>query len=105
MQGAVGREPGACCIPTFVPWKSSDCALCRTCMLADSMAPTGPATGAEKAAGQQLSHPRSSCCLVVCPPMPAVILNSNLNMLLPNLWLWDMVDEFVYQFQSFCQYR
>lgn len=38
-------------------------------------------------------------------PPPAVILNSNLNMLLPNLWLWDMVDEFVYQFQSFCQYR
>lgn len=36
---------------------------------------------------------------------PAVILNSNLNMLLPNVWLWDMVDEFVYQFQSFCQYR
>lgn len=34
-----------------------------------------------------------------------MILNSNLNMLLPNLWLWDMVDEFVYQFQSFCQYR
>ncbi|PWA72631.1 eukaryotic translation initiation factor 3 subunit L [Artemisia annua] len=23
---------------------------------------------------------------------------------LPNQWLWDMVDEFVYQFQSFCQY-
>ncbi|XP_019416455.1 PREDICTED: uncharacterized protein LOC109327758 [Lupinus angustifolius] len=22
-----------------------------------------------------------------------------------NQWLWDMVDEFVYQFQSFCQYR
>ncbi|KAL4425846.1 hypothetical protein ABPG75_009862 [Micractinium tetrahymenae] len=35
----------------------------------------------------------------------SVILNSNLNMLLPNLWLWDMVDEFVYQFQSFCQFR
>ncbi|KAL4859842.1 Eukaryotic translation initiation factor 3 subunit L [Chlorella vulgaris] len=35
----------------------------------------------------------------------SVILSSNLNMLLPNLWLWDMVDEFVYQFQSFCQYR
>ena len=34
-----------------------------------------------------------------------VILNSNLNMQLPNGWLWDMVDEFVYQFQSFCQYR
>lgn len=26
-------------------------------------------------------------------------------MMLPNLWLWDMVDEFVYQFQSFSQYR
>ncbi|PRW58820.1 eukaryotic translation initiation factor 3 subunit L-like [Chlorella sorokiniana] len=35
----------------------------------------------------------------------SVILNSNLNMVLPNLWLWDMVDEFVYQFQSFSQYR
>ncbi|PSC76421.1 eukaryotic translation initiation factor 3 subunit L-like [Micractinium conductrix] len=35
----------------------------------------------------------------------SVILGSNLNMLLPNIWLWDMVDEFVYQFQSFCQYR
>jgi hypothetical protein len=35
----------------------------------------------------------------------AVILNQNLNIQLPNGWLWDMVDEFVYQFQSFCQYR
>lgn len=34
-----------------------------------------------------------------------VVLSGNLNMLLPNQWLWDMVDEFVYQFQSFCQYR
>ena len=34
-----------------------------------------------------------------------VVLSKNINMLLPNLWLWDMVDEFVYQFQSFCQYR
>ena len=24
---------------------------------------------------------------------------------LPNGWLWDMVDEFVYQFQSWQQYR
>jgi hypothetical protein len=24
---------------------------------------------------------------------------------LPNLWLWDMIDEFIYQFQNFCQYR
>lgn len=26
-------------------------------------------------------------------------------MQLPNGWLWGMVDEFVYQFQSFQQYR
>ncbi|KAJ1553301.1 Eukaryotic translation initiation factor 3 subunit L [Cladochytrium tenue] len=24
---------------------------------------------------------------------------------LPNQWLWDIIDEFIYQFQSFCQYR
>lgn len=34
-----------------------------------------------------------------------VILRGNLNMQLPNQWLWEMVDEFTYQFQSFHQYR
>ncbi|GAB2275700.1 hypothetical protein Dimus_010454 [Dionaea muscipula] len=34
-----------------------------------------------------------------------VVLIGVVNMQLPNQWLWDMVDEFVYQFQSFCQYR
>jgi translation initiation factor 3 subunit L len=34
-----------------------------------------------------------------------VILHGSVNMVLPNNWLWDMVDEFLYQFQSFCQYR
>jgi hypothetical protein len=24
---------------------------------------------------------------------------------LPIQWLWDIIDEFIYQFQSFCQYR
>eukprot|EP00126_Sphaerothecum_destruens_P015082 Sdes_comp8995_c0_seq1m408 len=24
---------------------------------------------------------------------------------LPNQWLWDITDEFIYQFQSFCQFR
>lgn len=24
---------------------------------------------------------------------------------LPNQWLWDIIDEFIYQFQSFSQYR
>ncbi|KAI7755431.1 hypothetical protein M8C21_027738 [Ambrosia artemisiifolia] len=34
-----------------------------------------------------------------------VVLHGVVNMQLPNQWLWDMVDEFVYQYQSFCQYR
>eukprot|EP01116_Phalansterium_solitarium_P004945 TRINITY_DN16187_c0_g1_i1.p1 TRINITY_DN16187_c0_g1~~TRINITY_DN16187_c0_g1_i1.p1 ORF type:complete len:532 (-),score=91.29 TRINITY_DN16187_c0_g1_i1:120-1715(-) len=29
----------------------------------------------------------------------------SINIALPNQWIWDMVDEFIYQFQSFCQYR
>ncbi|RKO91609.1 translation initiation factor 3 complex subunit L, partial [Blyttiomyces helicus] len=35
------------------------------------------------------------------------ILNSSdeLDLELPNQWLWDIIDEFIYQFQSFCQYR
>ena len=24
---------------------------------------------------------------------------------LPNLWLWDIIDEFVYQFQAYCLYK
>jgi len=28
-----------------------------------------------------------------------------LELELPNQWLWDMVDEFIYQFQAFCQFR
>ena len=27
------------------------------------------------------------------------------GLVLPNVWLWDMIDEFIYQFQSFCQFR
>lgn len=34
-----------------------------------------------------------------------LLLQSKVNMQLPNPWLWDMIDEFIYQFQSFCQYR
>jgi translation initiation factor 3 subunit L len=34
-----------------------------------------------------------------------VVLHGKVSMQLPNQWLWDMVDEFVYQFQSFCQFR
>jgi translation initiation factor 3 subunit L len=32
-------------------------------------------------------------------------LHGDANMQLPNLWLYEMVDEFVYQFQSFRQYK
>lgn len=28
-----------------------------------------------------------------------------ISLQLPNVWLWDIVDEFVYQFQSFCIYK
>ncbi len=28
-----------------------------------------------------------------------VLLSANVNMQLPNIWLWDMIDEFIYQFQ------
>ena len=24
---------------------------------------------------------------------------------LPNQWLWDLIDEFIYQFQTYCQFR
>ncbi|KAF9154773.1 hypothetical protein BG015_012030 [Linnemannia schmuckeri] len=35
------------------------------------------------------------------------ILNSEgpVALELPNQWLWDIIDEFIYQFQSFCNYR
>ncbi|KAL8567654.1 Eukaryotic translation initiation factor 3 subunit L [Nucella lapillus] len=35
------------------------------------------------------------------------ILNADgpVRMELPNQWLWDIIDEFIYQFQSFSQYR
>ncbi|VDP83331.1 unnamed protein product [Schistosoma mattheei] len=26
-------------------------------------------------------------------------------MVLPNQWLWDIIDEFLYQFQKFCSFR
>eukprot|EP01097_Dermamoeba_algensis_P006066 TRINITY_DN3824_c0_g1_i1.p1 TRINITY_DN3824_c0_g1~~TRINITY_DN3824_c0_g1_i1.p1 ORF type:complete len:571 (-),score=87.04 TRINITY_DN3824_c0_g1_i1:137-1804(-) len=35
------------------------------------------------------------------------ILNADIQtpVELPNQWIWDIVDEFIYQFQSFCQFR
>lgn len=36
-----------------------------------------------------------------------VIINAEepLDIELPNQWLWDIIDEFIYQFQSYIQYR
>uniref|UniRef100_A0A915E2P9 Eukaryotic translation initiation factor 3 subunit L n=1 Tax=Ditylenchus dipsaci TaxID=166011 RepID=A0A915E2P9_9BILA len=31
--------------------------------------------------------------------------NLPVSIQLPNLWLWDIIDEFVYQFQAFCLYK
>lgn len=28
-----------------------------------------------------------------------------INLKLPEVWLWDIIDEFVYQFQAFCLYK
>jgi len=32
-------------------------------------------------------------------------VDTPLSLELPNQWLWDMIDEFIYQFQAFCQFR
>jgi len=34
-----------------------------------------------------------------------VLTSTSLELDLPGQWLWDIIDEFIYQFQSFCQYR
>lgn len=31
--------------------------------------------------------------------------SEDLSIDLPNVWLWDIIDEYIYQYQSFCQYR
>jgi len=31
--------------------------------------------------------------------------SSPCTLVLPNQWMWDIIDEFIYQFQEFCQYR
>jgi len=33
------------------------------------------------------------------------LLNQEIDLNLPKPWLWDIVDEFIYQFQHFCTYR
>ena len=33
------------------------------------------------------------------------VMNGEFSFDLPNEWLWDLMDEFLYNFQTFCQYR
>ena len=33
------------------------------------------------------------------------VMNGQFTFDLPNEWLWDLMDEFLYNFQTFCQYR
>lgn len=35
----------------------------------------------------------------------SIIQQRNVNIQLPNVWLWDMIDEFLYQFQSYAQFK
>ncbi|CAI5515759.1 unnamed protein product [Closterium sp. Naga37s-1] len=51
------------------------------------------------------SHTNPPDRLNPVPLRAQVVLLGNLNVQLPNAWLWDMVDEFIYQFQSFCHFR
>ncbi|KAI3513252.1 hypothetical protein L1887_20580 [Cichorium endivia] len=44
---------------------------------------------------------KRSGCQFLCDKTTQVVLHGVVNMQLPNQWLQDMVDEFVYQFQ-FC---
>ncbi|CAI5528590.1 unnamed protein product [Closterium sp. Naga37s-1] len=61
----------------------------------------GAAGQSERAAAQRVAVGHGGR---VHLPVPVVLLG-NLNVQLPNAWLWDMVDEFIYQFQSFCHFR
>ncbi|KAK1370035.1 hypothetical protein POM88_036127 [Heracleum sosnowskyi] len=82
------------------------CVRLRECTLACSMELRG-----------NTCNSASICCAVPTPCSEIflqvfprklrtqVVLHGVVNMQLPNQWLWDMVDEFVYQFQSFCQYQ
>lgn len=42
------------------------------------------------------STPRADVLLLSLTPLQ-VVLGGNVNMQLPNLWLWEMIDEFIYQ--------
>lgn len=37
--------------------------------------------------------------------IPTLDVEEPLDLELPNQWLWDIVDEFIYQYESFCRYR
>lgn len=56
--------------------------------------------------GPSLSHRYDSYCNyqeLFCEILTQ--LDHPLSLQLPNIWLWDIIDEFVYQFQAFCLYK
>lgn len=58
------------------------------------------------ASGSCMAAPPQTLRLTVCSAgdnyidLFGLLLHSNVNMQLPNIWLWDMIDEFIYQFQA-----
>jgi len=41
-----------------------------------------------------------------CALFNLILISKNaLNLELPNQWMWDIIDEFIYQFQSFSQFK
>lgn len=40
-----------------------------------------------------------------CEFFNIIFLKKPLNLELPDIWMWELVDEFVYQFQNYTQYR
>jgi len=40
-----------------------------------------------------------------CDIFNLLLSDSPVALELPNQWLWDIIDEFIYQFQAFCQFR
>jgi len=40
-----------------------------------------------------------------CEFFNLILSSRRVELELPGQWLWDIIDEFIYQFQSFCQYR
>jgi len=50
-------------------------------------------------------HQRFESFLNYCNLFNLILSDEPVRLELPNQWLWDIIDEFIYQFQSFSQFR